>query len=711
MRRLLLALPLMLAACPNLPVPSRPALSSFDVKIGGVYVRDASNNRTPMSVSSVCEAQYGGEAMVPFEVRGTKNCRYQIPRGTVEIDLTATALDGKGQPLTGFNGVVTYRVLPGELKGSTSQIWTTAQAGQVTATITAQHQFAEVRVWVENAPPVQVFDGGVQVELDQQPPADSTYTYAAGTSPAIWFMDQTLQSLQVPDGFDNRSSPFAGEFVQIGKNPESGEKLLQNCANDPRHDGQQALMVVTGLDPTGFYVSDITACRLIENTKDATGATQVRTPEPPEPCLVALADGGADFIENTDAGTGSCDVSEKACHKRADCPAYLPSHYGHLFVYNYNYPQDLSQGDLLFTLSGSVQEFTSTTQLNFPAWSVAEHVGTLPEDQWNKWLQYVPTVDINGRLCGQDNAKLPYLTDILCGQNKRNLKLESNESGMVRVRGVRFPTTFKNCDLNGDGTVPFYCENPTDGSWGSCGPASEETANDTAERLCVQECVLATGPYDGVVCAEQATFTGYGQYVVEMGSPGAASAHLDDSLPLRYEIVAVSATAVADGGVTGPIARTTTVPINTDNQVSISCTAPMRYVLGSNTATIDETAPIITPNWPLWVITQAGQGTVSFQATTASGTCTVGISPKARINVVTKDAIPQLDPTCSESDADATKALNCKYLHTALFDVSGHLKQAQPARPRWVVVPRDVDDVCCYPAPGLACPTPIQPCP
>jgi hypothetical protein len=38
---------------------------------------------------------------------------------------------------------------------------------------------------------------------------------------------ETLASVQIPDGYDNRSSPLVGEFLTIGKTPESGDVLRQ----------------------------------------------------------------------------------------------------------------------------------------------------------------------------------------------------------------------------------------------------------------------------------------------------------------------------------------------------------------------------------------------------------------------------------------------------------------------------------------------------
>ena len=114
------------------------------------------------------------------------------------------------------------------------------------------------------------------------------------------------------------------------------------------------------------------------------------------------ADGGRE--ENRDGGMGVCNISEQSCRSTSECAAYLPGTFGSMFVYNYNFPEGLDEGDLLFTLSGSVQEFTSTSQLVFPAWLTAERVRALPPEQWNKWLQYARPYDLAGRTCGNDNV-------------------------------------------------------------------------------------------------------------------------------------------------------------------------------------------------------------------------------------------------------------------------------------------------------------------
>lgn len=705
-RRALALAALAVAGCVKIPSPPLSPISSFGVKVTKVYTAAGL-----LPVVTACAKRYGSQANVPAEVRGTHACKYAIPRGDVMFDVSVTALDNAGNPALGFSGPVSFRVVPGDLGGDYASRWRLATGGKVDATIHAVHQYGEVRVWAENGPPKPLFDAGVQLGgPGDLPPADTAYTFAGGISAPVEFDDQTLQSLQIPDGFDNRSSPFVGEFVTVGKNPESGEQLLQSCDADPRRDGQPAAMVVTGIDPAGFFVTDITACRLVEWTTDSTGATQVRTPEAPEPCLVTQPDGSRVPIESTDAGTGACDVSQRTCRGASECPRFMPGTFASMYVYNYNVPDNLDTGDLIFTLSGAVQEFTSTTQVTFPGWTVAERVRTLPAEQWNKYLQFAKPYDLSGRTCGMDNAWAPYLTDVLCGHNKRNLKMESLESALVRLRSVKLPEVFKNCDFNGDQSVPFYCEQKDDQGnwfWGSCAfpPSPPEPEADRVERECTQDCVLGVGEFDGKVCAEESTFVGYGQYVVQLNSPGPRSAGLDDALPLRTQQLALS--AGADGGLA--------VPANVGGfypgaDATVVCDVPTYYRFGPTGLAALPTDPQLAANQVLPHHFVAGEAELSLLAGTLSGRCWVSFNPVARINLITKDALPELAVECSESDSNADRAQQCKNLHGATFDVVGHLKQVQPARPRWVVIPRHAEDMCCHPGPSLGCPKPVKPC-
>ncbi|MFO0597615.1 MAG: hypothetical protein U0228_20075 [Myxococcaceae bacterium] len=696
----------LLAGCPvEAPPPNQ--LSSFKVQVLGVY-QQSSGGRVPVAVSSDCLALYNNDpAQVPAEVKGTAGCRYVIPRGEVEFDLVADALGIDNKPYADFNGTVSFRVIPGDLMPDLRSRWTSATLGHVEATVHALHPYGEVRVWVEDSPPKLVFDGGVlpSDQLPPEPAPPARRTFAAGSSQIVYFGDQTLQSLQQPAELDNRSSPFAGEFVVVGKNPSSGSTLKQTCSDDPSRNGRDALMVVTGLDPSGFFVTDISACRLREQLSDALGNT-VRTAEPSEPCYLSAADGGREL--NFDGGMGVCPISQKVCRRQLDCFGYLPGTYASMFIYNYNFPDGLDEGDLLFTLSGSVQEFTSTTQMVFPAWTVAERVRRLPQEQWNKWLQFARPYELNARVCGQDNAADPFLTDALCGHNRRNMKMESLESALVKVRRARFPKTFENCDFNADGQVPFFCENPNpEWHWDSCGDT--ETDNDRAERTCTQDCVIGMGTHAGQICSERATFSGFGQYVIEFTTPGPSRVGLDDSLFRRQQVITAPLAPVTDAGVSSnPSVRAGGYVAG--KEVTITCDRAVHVAFGNDLAAATDADPQLAADQIISHLFTGTETSVAFQAISEPASCSVGLNAHTRINLVTKDAIPELNPDCDEADPNADRALQCKFVHGAEFDIIGHLRHVQPARPRWLILPRAADDVCCYPGPGLECPKPIKRC-
>lgn len=712
MRIQLAACALLLAACPIDPGPAPHPMNSFKVTVLGVFER-AGATRNPLPVVAPCAAMYGSQAAVPEAEKGKPQCRYVIPRGEAEFDIEALAMGLDGQPFRDFNGSVSFRVVPGDLPPNMRARWSAATLGEVKATVRAVHPYGEARVWVEDAPPRAIYDGGLA--NPDELPAQAARTYAAGASDTIYFADQTLQSLQLPGELDNRSSPFAGNFVVVGKNPTSGETLKQNCVDDPARNGRESLMVITGLDPAGFFVTDISACRVREVLADSIGNT-VRTAEPSEPCWIAEADGGR--TESLDGGAGRCGISERACTRRADCFGYSPGTFASMFVYNYNFPDNLDEGDLLFTLSGGIQEFTSTTQLVFPAWTTAERVRRLPEDQWNKWLQFARPYDLNGRTCGQDNAAAPFLTDALCGHNRRNMKMESLESGLVRIRRARFPRKFQNCDFNANGSVPFFCETKPpneDWQWSSCVFAPDvESEEDRIERTCNHDCVVGMGANAGTICSEQATFRGFGQYVVEMALPGPSSLGLDDALPLRMQTATTRLAAdagVDDAGMMAPNPSVRVSGYGPGYEVAITCSKAARYRVGDGNVVAGASDPSIEPGQIVRAVFGANDSAVAFQAVSEQASCTVGLNARTRINLQTRDAVPELEPDCNEADADPERALQCQYLRGAEFNIIGHLRQVQPARPRWVVIPRAPDDLCCYPGPGLQCPRPIKPCP
>jgi hypothetical protein len=593
----------------------------------------------------------------------------------VDLDLSVRALNTRGEN-SPFTGTVTFRAVPGDVTANYAFRYAYMQNGGLDMTTRASHLYGEVRVWAEDAPPDYLYDAGSKVDFTLEDPVRER-TYATGTSPVVYFEEPTIAKIQIPDGFDNRSSPFIGQFMVIGRNPETGSVIRQSCDDlgpdgKPQPvDGQPATLLVTGTDPSGFFVTDITACRIKEALTD-NGQTVVRVAEP----------GG-----------------------------YLPGTFGSMFIYNYSYPEGLDQGDLLWTLSGSVQEFTSTTQMTFPAWSVREKV---PINERNKYLDLVKPVEINGRLCGLDNQAVPFLTDALCGHNRRNLKLESVESGLVKVRNIRFPDVFANCDSNGDGQVPFYCEGRTAGgsgpwAWQDCDFDTEEPQPDAKEMQCNIDCVIGGKGKDGNVdfsgkrCSERSTYEGFGQFVVELTPPGPEAGGFDPSLPARFSSVTLTGASQEF-----PLA------FAANAEVALWCESNAKVKVGQQGVTATDQDLNVPANQRVFVRLGANDSAVAVIASgtpSANAKCYAGFNPETKINLITKDAAPELIPDCDPNNPNGDLAQQCKNTRGATYDVVGHLRHLQPGRPRWAIMPRDADDICCHPGPGLSCPKPVKACP
>lgn len=658
------------SGCYNVESPAASRVGSFQVDVQTISAVASNGSLQPLSVVPSCIKQHGTRLdQVPAEVRGTKDCPYVVPNGQVELRVDILALDTSGKTFD-FNGPVSFKVVPGDLSGDYTYYWTNLSRGRGVGTLRAAHVYGEVRVWALDEPVQPNYsDGGIDGDPTKLPTEPSSRTFAAGSSETIYFQEPSLATIQTPQIYDNRDSPFMGQFVTIGRAPESGSIQYQNCPDrDLDGDGKvdpeppkPVTLLVTGTDPSGFFVTDITSCPVPEDTSSA---AQVNVPEP---------------------------------------SGYLPGSYGSMFVYNYNFPEGLNAGDLLWTLSGSVQEFTATTQLTFPSWTVREHVRELPPDQWNKYLALNPPVELNLRHCGLKNQLSPQGVDILCGYYNSNLKLESLESGLVKLRRARFPKVFKNCDLNGDGDVPFFCN--SSGAWVPCGTPPEQ---ERAEIQCNIDCTTGAGEHLNTVCSELTQFNGFGQFVVEMAGPGPRAAGLDDTLSSRWQEVLLSNTA----------SDKTPTAYEDGTEVSVWCDLDTHFRFGTATVTAANTDELLPAKTRKDVIIEKGQGFVAFLAPQLPPTspsapaprCYVSRNTHSRVLVMTKDAVPDLKVDCNENDANAERARQCRYLHGATYDVVGHLKQIQAARPRWMVLPRDADDICCYPGPDMQCPSPIQTC-
>jgi hypothetical protein len=640
--------------------PEAEGLGSFRVEVRNISVLGANNATSPLQVVRSCTDTYGNNP-IPADVKGTAACRYVIPHGAVELELAITALDRDGQPLESFNGPVSFQVVPGDLSGDYPYRWKQLTQGQATGKVRASHLYGEVRVWVKDEPPELIYvDGKVGGDTNNLPQEPAVRTHVAGSSAPLFFEEPTLSKVQQPEGYSNISSPFVGQFLTIGRAPESGSILLQSCADDAQNHNKPVTLLVTGTDPAGFFVTDITACKLREDTSPA---AQVSAPEP---------------------------------------SGYLPGSFASVFVYNYSFPEGLDTGDLLWALSGSVQEFTSTTQLTFPSWITREKVRLLPPDQWNKYLDLNPPVELSLRTCGLANTLESATVDSLCGYFNSNLKIESLESGLVKLRRVRFPQVFKSCDSpdaggNGNGEVPFFCQKSR--AWSFCG---NEPPAEMAEVQCNIDCTVGQGAYANTLCSERTNYNGFGQFVVEMAGPGPEGSGLDDSLPNRKQTVALATAS-----------RRPASPYSPGTAVRVWCESDAHVRFGDDLVTASAEDTVLPARKVLEHTLSNLESSVAFLAegTLPEGSrCYVAQNTRTRIQLMTRDAVPELRPDCDPNDTDADRAEQCKFLRGATFDVVGHLRHVQPGRPRWLVMPRDADDLCCHPGQGLQCPRPIKPC-
>ncbi|WP_426746863.1 hypothetical protein VZQ01_03020 [Myxococcus faecalis] len=657
------AVALAAAGCYTDETPQPTGLSSFKVTVKGFYVAD-SNPRMAVPVVAECATAHGGgnQAAVPLELRGTKDCRLSMPRSAVDVDIDIQALDVKGQPMESFNGPVSFRTVPGNLTGPYRYRWVQLTNGVGSGTVRSSQLYGEAHVWVEDDPvEVDYADGAV---VDGELPVEPAQrTAATGLSRSVFFEEPTISTVQVPQNSDQLTA-YAGTFMRIGRAPEAGAPLLQNCEPDDPNHNQPVTLLVTGMDPSGFFVTDLTACRVREGS--IPGAN-TQTAEP---------------------------------------SGFFPGRFNSIYIYNYSYPEGLDTGDLLWSIAGSVQEFTATTQLTFPSWSIREKVRLLPQSEWNKYLALAPPTEINGRLCGLSGS--PYISDVMCGYSYGNYKMEGLESSLVKVRRVKFPTVFRNCDANGNGTVPFFCPDARNGVFGACG-ADTPNDPDVPERQCNVDCTLGMGQYRNQVCAEKNTYDSFGQFVVEMVPMGAPEAGLDDSVPGRLHTINAAP----------PVAPATEAWTRSTNTYSIGVTLNIWCDKATNVRFGSTSAPGPASNVALPAATRLehlmGDNQMVVWVSVAdpangAARCTVSQNQKARINLVTKDAVPDLVVNCNEQDPDAELARQCKLLHEATFDIVGHMRHVSAARPRWIILPRNQDDLCCYPGPGLECPKPIKPC-
>lgn len=550
---------------------------------------------------------------------------FNIPLQSVKLWVTVVAYDEKGEFLSDFNRPVSFRVTPGVLKSVSSN--SSALKGLMLAPmkngmndgeiiVEVANVYGPVVLWAQDSAAEKTYSAPVTstgseagdetgrssyafsepTEIQDDPASAPYRTYTAGASKAIYFETPTIIDMQRMDEYDsattasncsagidqctinNRTSAFISNFLTI-----NAMKPLE-C------------LVVTAITNAGFYVTDLSA-----HYAELDGDTSFRLQM--EPYTRAL------------------------------------SHFGHLFVYNFSYPDDLMLGDCLKAVTGTVQEFSGNTQITFPSWIKNDKYVTdkslIPEpvemifDPDKMAVTYPEKEDTrsNGyRLCMaykdrstryacaevenmpctnsgfKNNLELEF---IHCAHNWRNFDSESLESALIKFTNVKPSNKFVDCDSNGNGVVGFFNYSNYDQNGNATETyqwwcSAEDIEADNADCECYRDCAVGHDPENpsrkDLICTELNAFETYGQWIIE----------LEDKL-------------------------------------------------------------------------------------------------HTRINIQTGTALPQLNPRVFDKNFSGIDYSQCR------MNVTGILTQTQAARPRWIIMARDSDDICASSAPGT-CPELIAQC-
>lgn len=330
--------------------------------------------------------------------------------------------------------------------------------------------------------------------------AEGRRSYSVGVSPILHFDQPTLAAINaLPPGVNQNTTSFflslgnRGDFVRMER---VGEVFAPRTSpEDPCRLASplpsKRDLIVTAIDDQGFYVTDLA--------------------EPPHP--------------------------------------RRPGNFGHIYVYNFNFPEGLSVGDRLESLEGSIQEFSGHTQLSFPVYRASrcplvegDDAGKVQAQEREVLLEALAALEaraphLDRAICGTGVGALS------CGHANSNFDIESLESALVVVEEVQTPDLWVRCDFDGNGQAATYQQRtPTF----VCGDETDP------ECACMRACHLGEvfpppgAPFEadfadrgfdatGTTCTELTAYETYGQYAVRMvenGQPGPlVNLHTTDAFP------------------------------------------------------------------------------------------------------------------------------------------------------------------------------------
>lgn len=316
-------------------------------------------------------------------------------------------------------------------------------------------------------------------------------SHAVGVTPAIQFDEPTLADINsIPPQGDNTTSFYVkggvrGDFVRMERD---GFAFADRASTDDActladPGATKRDLIVTATTATGFYVTDLA--------------------EPAHPTL--------------------------------------PGNFGHIFVFNFNFPEGLEVGDRLHALEGTIQEFSGNTQITFPTYRVSycplvegDDFASVEQAQRDLELAKLAEVEaaapvIDTRLCTGGSGSGISLQS--CGYSSANFHMESLESALVQIPEVKLPEMWVRCDFDGDGQASSFVQS---GNVFGCLEANDaECACNVACQTSAQfpspdspfEASHADKAFDarGKLCAELTGYESFGQYIVQIvenGVPG-----------------------------------------------------------------------------------------------------------------------------------------------------------------------------------------------
>lgn len=143
-------------------------------------------------------------------------------------------------------------------------------------------------------------------------------------------------------------------------------------------------------------------------------------------------------------------VTDLAQPDSADTTFPMPHGFGHMYVYSYQYPDDVMVGDRIESITGTVSEFSGDTQLTFPSWNRKPRPPDATPQSLRKDLP--PYVEMTRALCIDQDAS----SSTMCGLSKSNFSLEAVESALVRAGKSEPMVAAALCDQRPDAWQPSH---------------------------------------------------------------------------------------------------------------------------------------------------------------------------------------------------------------------------------------------------------------